>query len=47
MFIPNINKYLMDGKILVLNNKLSFKNNNDRDLLIKIGMSLIGDEDEK
>lgn len=47
MFIPNINKYLMDGKILVLNNKLSFKNNNDRDLLIKIGMSLIGDDNDE
>ena len=47
MYISNINKYIMDGKILVLNNKLSFKNNGDRELLIKIANSLIGDNDEK
>ena len=47
MFIPNINKYLMDGKILVLNNQLSFKNNSDRELLIKIAEVMVGEKDEK
>ena len=48
MYITNINKYIMEGKILVLNNKLSFKNNSDRDLLIKIANKLIeGEQDEK
>ena len=47
MFINNINEYMMEGKILVLNNKLSFKYKSDRDLLIKIAMDLIGEEDEK
>ena len=47
MFIANINKFIMDGKILVLNNKLSFKNDKDRTLLIKIANNLMGDENEK
>ena len=47
MYIHNINKFIMDGKILVLNNKLSFKNNQDRELLIKIASSLMEDNDEK
>ena len=47
MFIPNINKYLMDGKILVLNNNLKFKNKSDRDLLINIAEKVIGDDDEE
>ena len=47
MYIPNINNYLMDGKILVLNDKLSFKNDKDRDLLIKIANDFIGDINEK
>ena len=47
MFIPNINKYLMDGKILVLNDNLKFKNKSDRDLLINIAEKVIGDDDEE
>lgn len=47
MFITNINKYIMDGKILVLNNKLSFKNDSDRELLIKISKIIVGDNNEK
>ena len=47
MYIPNINNYLMDGKILVLNDKLSFKNNKDRDLLIKMAKDFVGDINEK
>ncbi len=47
MYITDINKYLMDGKILVLNNHLSFKNKKDRDLLINIANKMVGDVDEK
>lgn len=47
MYINNINKYLMDGKIPVLNNKLSFNNEKDKNLLIKISESLIGEDYEK
>ena len=47
MFIPNINKSLMEGIILVLNENLSFKNKNDRELLINIAKNMVGDEDEK
>lgn len=46
MYIGNINKYIMEGEILVLNDHLSFKNNSDRELLIKIAKDLIGDKDE-
>jgi len=46
MFISNINKYIMDGEILVLNHKLSFKNNKDRELLIKMAKDLVGDNNE-
>ena len=45
MFIPNINKYLMEGKILVLNDHLSFKKKGDRELLIKIANTLVGESD--
>lgn len=47
MYIGNINKYLMDGKILVLNNNLSFKNKSDQDLLIRIAKLMVGDLNEK
>ena len=47
MYIENINKYIMEGKILVLNDKLSFKSDKDRNLLIKIADILVGDDDEK
>lgn len=43
MFIPNIDKYIMDGKILVLNDKLSFKNDKDKTLLINIAKNLCED----
>ena len=45
MYIKNINKYLMEGKILVLNNNLSFTNNKDRNLLISLAKD-IGDISE-
>ena len=47
MYIHNINKYLMDGKILVLNNNLAFKNKGDSELLIKIAKDMVGDINEK
>ena len=47
MYINNINKYLVDGKVLVLNKNLSFKNKNDSDLLIKIARDMVGDNNEK
>ena len=47
MFIVNINKYLMEGKIIVLNDKLSFKSERDRELLIKMSKDFMGDESEK
>ena len=47
MFIPNINKSLIEGKILVLNSGLAFKNKSDRDLLINIANKMVGDQVEK
>ena len=46
-YIPNINKYLMDGKIPVLNKNLSFKSKSDSELLINIANSLVGEIDEE
>ena len=47
MYINNINKYLMDGKILVLNNNLKFDNKSDQELLIRIAHDMVGEKDEK
>ena len=47
MYINNINKYLVDGKILVLNKNLSFKSKNDSDLLIKVANDMVGVNNEK
>lgn len=47
MYIKNINNYLMEGKILVLNEKLSFKSESDRELMIKMAKDFIGDDSEK
>lgn len=47
MYIPNINKYLMDGKILVLNDNLKFKNKSDRELLINIANKMVGEQNEE
>ena len=47
MYIPNITKYIMEGKILVLNNKLAFKNKSDKELLIKIANDMVGDNNGK
>ncbi len=47
MYINNSNKYLMDGKILILNKSLSFKNKSEQELLIKIAKTMVGDLDEK
>ena len=47
MYVHNINKYLMDGKILVLNGNLKFNNKSDQELIIKIANDLVGDTDAK
>ena len=47
LHINNINKYLMEGKILVLNSNLKFNNKNDKDLYIKIANDMVGDKHEK
>ena len=47
MYVHNINKFLMDGKILVLNGNLKFNNKSDQDLIIKIANDLVGDTDAK
>ena len=46
MYVHNINKFLMDGKILVLNNNLKFSNKADQELIIKIANDLVGETDE-
>lgn len=46
MYIKNINKYLMQGKILTLNNELSFSNEKDREIFLKLAMN-VGDIDEE
>jgi len=45
MYIHDIDKYIMEGKILVLNDKLSFKNDKDKNLLIKMALDLCEDLD--
>lgn len=47
MYVININKFIMEGKILVLNKKLSFKNKSDYELLVKIAENIVGDKNEK
>ena len=47
MFVNNINKFLMEGEILVLNKNLKFNNKSDQELLIKISEDLVGDNDAK
>ena len=47
LYINNINKYLMDGKILVLNSSLKFNNKSDKDLYIKIANDMVGDKNEE
>lgn len=47
MYVNNINKYLMEGSILVLNKNLSFKNKSDSELLIKIANDMVGEDNEK
>ena len=47
MYIPNINKYLMEGKILVLNEYLRFNNKSDKELLIRIASDMVGEKNEK
>ena len=47
MYVTNINKFIMEGKILVLNKKLSFKNKSDYELLVKIAENIVGDKNEK
>ncbi len=40
LYIKNIDKYIMDGKILVLNNKIGFVNPKDRDWLVNIAKDI-------
>ncbi len=47
MYVTDINKALMEGKILVLNDHLTFKNKSDRELLINIASKMVGETDEK
>lgn len=47
MYVNNINKYLMEGNILVLNKNLAFKNKGDSEILIKIAKDMVGEHDEK
>lgn len=47
LYINNIDKYIMDGKILVLNDKLSFKHQKDKDLMISIAKKLCEENDEE
>ena len=47
MYINNINKFLMDGRILVLNNNLKFNNKADSELLIRIASDMVGEKHEK
>ena len=47
MYVSNINKSLMEGKVLVLNENLAFKNNSDRELLINLASKMVGDSNEK
>ena len=46
MYIKNIDKYIMDGKILTLNNSLSFSDKKDYDRLMMIAKDLVGDINE-
>ena len=41
-YIKNIDKYIMDGKILVLNKNLSFKDSRDYERLVLIAKDLVG-----
>jgi len=43
MYIKNIDKYLMDGEILVLNNRLSFRDRKDLHKLEVVAKTLIGE----
>ena len=46
-YIKNIDKYIMDGKILVLNDKLSFNNKEDYHRLVMIAKDLVWSEDNE
>ncbi len=41
-FIENIDKYVLDGEILILNKKLKFRDRNDYQKLLRIAKDLIG-----
>ncbi len=47
MYIKNIDKYIMDGEILILNNKLSFKDKKDLNKYIEISKKLIEEKGDK
>lgn len=44
MYIKNIDKYIMDGEILMLNSKLSFRDKKDLNKYIEIAKKLIEEE---
>lgn len=46
MYIRNIDKYIMDGEILMLNSKLSFRDKKDLDKYMEIAKKLV-EEDKK
>lgn len=46
MYIKNVDRYIMDGKILTLNNHLSFSDNKDYERLMNIAKDLVGDINE-
>ena len=45
-YIKNIDRYIMDGDILILNKKLSFNNKKDYERLLLIAKDLVGGVDE-
>ena len=47
MYVNNLNKYIMEGHILVLNKNLKFNNKSDQELLIRIANDLVGEKNEK
>ena len=47
MHIRNIDKYILDGEILISNKKLSFSDRKEWDKLTSLAETLLKDEEEK
>ena len=45
MYVKNIDKYVMDGEILTLNSRLSFKSKRDQNCYINIAKDLLKEDD--